>query len=103
MSYKDIPTIKPEDLKDMTVNKTVGDLMKAGGEFTGIDAVPVDPRLMQGGTLFPALKSSRDKGIVWADPTATALAKNTDNPDVVAVTGMTVSYTHLTLPTICSV
>ena len=72
----------------MKVGKTVGDFMQAGGQYTGIDAVPVDPRLMQGGTLFPALKSSRDKGIVWADPKATALAKNTDNPDVVAVTGM---------------
>ena len=29
-----------------------------------------------------------DQSIVWADPTATALAKNTDKPDVVAVTGM---------------
>ena len=88
MSYKDIPTIKPEDLKNMTVGKTVGDFMKAGGQFTGIDSVPVDPRLMKGGTLFPALESSMEKGMVWADPKATALAKNTENPDVVAVTGM---------------
>ena len=88
MSYKDIPTIKPEDLEGMKVGKTVGDLMQAGGQFTGIDSVPVDPRLMKGGTLFPALESSLEKGIVWADPKATALAKNTENPDVVAVTSM---------------
>ena len=88
MSYEDIPTIEPKDLEGMKVGKTVGDLMLAGGQYTGIDAVPVDPRLMKGGTLFPALKSSMEKGMVWADPKATALAKNTDNPDVVAVTGM---------------
>ena len=88
MSYKDIPTIKPEDLEGMKVGKTVGDFMKAGGQFTGIDSVQVVPRDMKGGTLFPALESSMKKGMVWADPKATALAKNTENPDVVAVTGM---------------
>tara|TARA_E500000331_G_scaffold49821_1_gene42856 strand:+ start:1183 stop:3351 length:2169 start_codon:yes stop_codon:yes gene_type:complete len=88
MSYDEIPTITPEDLKGMKIGKTVGDFMKAGGEFTGIDSVPVDPRLMKGGTLFPALQSSIDEGVVWADPKATALAKNPENPDVIAVTGM---------------
>ena len=33
MSYKDIPTIEPEDLKDMTVGKTVGDLMVSGNKI----------------------------------------------------------------------
>lgn len=70
-----VDKVVPDAAKMITLNDLVGkkvvpipaDLTKAGGQYTGIDSARTDPVELMGGHNYPLLKSSQDRGLVWAN------------------------------------
>ena len=68
----DLPTVGSKDFPvDQLVGKRItpfpADLMKGGSFYKGIDDAPIEPVPLQGGSDYPLMKSSVDKGLAFAN------------------------------------
>ena len=61
---KDFPA---ENLLGKRIVPFPADLMDAGRFYTGLDDIAITPVPLQGGSLYPLMKQSRDKGLVFAN------------------------------------
>lgn len=71
------------------VTQFPADLMKGGGFFRGIDGVDIEPVPLQGGSDFPLMRSSLDKGLAFSNlGKGQATSQTSRGADYAVVTAM---------------